>query len=421
MERENMRRELDIVDPELAEAIRMEWERLASSIDLIAALNFPSRAVTEVQGSVFATRRCEGYPGRRYHGGTKYLDVIENLARDRAKQLFGAEHANVQPHSGVNANMAVYFAVLKPGSRLLGMDLTHGGHLSHGYHATLSGRIYNAEFYGVDPTTELINYDQVLAIAQKVQPHMIICGGSSYARVIDFAKFRKIADEVGAYLLADVSHFAGLIAGGVYPSPVPYSDFVTFTTYKTLRGCAGGTILSKASFAHKIDTAIFPGIQGTMHAEMMGAKAVTFRLAMTPEFKTYASQVIANARALAKALQDRGFRIVSGGTDSHIVLIDLRARGITGSQAQEVLENVGIVTNKNVIPFDPLRADQTSGLRLGSGGVTVRGFREEEMRAVADIVTEVLSDPENSKTLQLAQKKVKQLCLRFPLNWKGDN
>jgi glycine hydroxymethyltransferase len=301
------------------------------------------------------------------------------------------------------------------------MDLTHGGHLSHGYHATLSGRIYNAEFYGVDPTTELIDYDQVLAIAQKVQPHMIVCGGSSYPRVIDFARFRKIADEVGAYLLADVSHFAGLIAGGVYPSPVPYSDFVTFTTYKTLRGCAGGTILSKASFAQKIDTAIFPGIQGTMHAEMMGAKAVTFRLAMTPEFKNYARQVIVNARALAKALQDRGFRIVTGGTDSHIVLIDLRAQRITGSQAQEVLENVGIVTNKNIIPFDPLRADQTSGLRLGSGGVTVRGFREEEMLAVADIVTEVLSDPENPKSLQLAQEKVKQLCLRFPLSWKGEN
>jgi len=407
--------ELEIADPEVAAALKSELARQAFTIELVAATNFASRAVLEVQGSVFAHKTLEGYLGKRYHGGHKYVDVIENLAIERAKEIFGAEHANVQPHSGVSANMAVYFAVLQPGDGILGMDLATGGHLSHGHPASFSGRFYRASFYGVDPDSELIVYDEVATIASRERPKMIVCGGSAYPRVIDFARFREIADEVGAYLLADVAHFAGLIAGGAYPSPVPYADFVTFTTYKTFRGSRGGTILCKKEFADQVDAAVFPGVQGSMHMHLMAGKAVTFKLAMTQEFRDYSKQVVANARVLAKALQERGYRIVTAGTDSHIVLVDLRSKKVTGKRAQEVLEDAGIVTNMNRIPFDPLGATVTSGIRLGSSAVTTRGFREVEMEETADIIDAVLSHPTDERTLQEARRRVRELCLRFPL------
>jgi glycine hydroxymethyltransferase len=407
--------ELEIADPEIAAALKNELARQAFTIELVAATNFASRAVLEVQGSVFAHKTLEGYPGKRYHGGHKYVDVIENLAIERAKEIFGAEHANVQPHSGVSANMAVYFAVLQPGDGILGMDLATGGHLSHGNKASFSGRFYQPSFYGVDPDSELIDYDEVSAIASREQPQMIVCGGSAYPRVIDFSRFREIADEVGAYFLADVAHFAGLIAGGAYPSPVPYADFVTFTTYKTFRGSRGGTILCRKEFADKIDAAVFPGVQGSMHIHLMAGKAVTFHLAMNQEFRDYSKQVVANARVLARALQERGYRIVSGGTDSHIVLVDLRSKKVTGKRAQEVLEDAGIVTNMNRIPFDPLGPTVTSGIRLGSSAMTTRGFREEEMEETADIMDAVLSHPTDERTLQESRNRVRELCLRFPL------
>jgi len=407
--------QLEAVDPEVAAALKDELARQALTIELVAATNFTSRAVLEVQGSVLAHKTLEGYPGRRYHGGHRNVDVIERLGIERAKTLFGAEYANVQPHSGVSANTAVYFAVLEPGDGMLGMDLATGGHLSHGHSASFSGRFYRASFYGVDRGSELIDYDEVLAIASAERPKMIVCGGSAYPRAIDFARFRQIADEVGAYLLADVAHFAGLIAGGAYPSPVPFADFVTFTTYKTFRGSRGGVILCREEFGRKIDAAVFPGVQGSMHVHLMAGKAVTFRLAMTEEFRDYARQVVANARALADALQERGYRIVAGGTDSHIVLVDLRPKNITGKQAQEILETVGIVTNMNRIPYDPLGANVTSGIRLGSSAMTTRGFREAEMEETADLIDTVLSEPSDEKTLEQVRQRVRGLCLRFPL------
>ncbi|KPL24255.1 MAG: serine hydroxymethyltransferase [Anaerolineae bacterium SM23_84] len=407
--------QLEAVDPEVAAALKDELARQALTIELVAATNFTSRAVLEVQGSVLAHKTLEGYPGRRYHGGHRNVDVIERLGIERAKTLFGAEYANVQPHSGVSANTAVYFAVLEPGDGMLGMDLATGGHLSHGHSASFSGRFYRASFYGVDRGSELIDYDEVLAIASAERPKMIVCGGSAYPRAIDFARFRQIADEVGAYLLADVAHFAGLIAGGAYPSPVPFADFVTFTTYKTFRGSRGGVILCREEFGRKIDAAVFPGVQGSMHVHLMAGKAVTFRLAMTEEFRDYARQVVANARALADALQERGYRIVAGGTDSHIVLVDLRSKNVTGKQAQEILETVGIVTNMNRIPYDPLGANVTSGIRLGSSAMTTRGFREAEMEETADLIDTVLSEPSDEKTLEQVRQRVRGLCLRFPL------
>ena len=405
---------LELADPEIAEAVRKEAERQASTIDLIAAVNFPSRAVMEVQSSVFAVRSAEGYPGRRFHAGARLLDVIEDLARERAKKLFGAEHANVQPSSGVNANLAVFFAALQPGDRTLGMELAHGGHLSHGHRATLSGKYFQPFLYGVDPKSELIDYDQAMDIAVKERPKMVICGASAYPRAIDFGKMREIADRVGASLLADVAHYAGLVAGGAYPSPVPYADFVTFTTYKTLRGCRGGAILCKKEWAKKIDSAIFPGVQGSPHMNYVAAKAVTFRLAMTQEFRDYAHQVVANARVLAKVLQQRGYHILTGGTDCHIVLVDVRARNITGKQAQEALESAGITCNKNEIPFDPRGAEVTSGIRLGSQSMTTKGFHEADMEETADVIDAVLSHPEDEKTLQNARERVKHICARFP-------
>ena len=406
---------LEAADPEIAAALRDELTRQSLTIELVAATNFASRAVLEVQGSVFAQKTLEGYPGKRYHGGHRNVDIIETLGIERAKALFGAEYANVQPHSGVSANTAVYFAVLQPGDGILGMDLATGGHLSHGHAASFSGRVYRAAFYGVDPASERIDYDEVHATAIKERPKMIVCGGSAYPRAIDFARFREIADEVGAYLLADVAHFAGLIAGGAYPSPVPHADFVTFTTYKTFRGSRGGIILCKEQYGPRIDAAVFPGVQGSMHVHLMAGKAVTLRLAMTQQFRDYARQVVANARTLARVLQERGYRIVSGGTDSHIVLVDLRSKQMTGKRAQEVLESVGIVTNMNRIPYDPLGANVTSGIRLGSAAMTTRGFREAEMEETAGLIDAVLSKPSDAKMLQRVQGKVRELCVGFPL------
>ncbi len=406
---------LEVADPEVAAALRDEIARQSLTIELVAATNFVSPAVLEVQGSVFAHKTLEGYPGKRYHGGHRNVDIIERLGVERAKVLFGAEYANVQPHSGVSANTAVYFAVLQPGDGILGMDLATGGHLSHGHAASFSGRVYRAASYGVERASELIDYDEVRAVAVKERPKMIVCGGSAYPRAIDFGRFREIADEVGAYLLADVAHFAGLIAGGAYPSPVPYADFVTFTTYKTFRGSRGGIILCKEEYGPNIDAAVFPGVQGSMHVHLMAGKAVTLRLAMTQQFRDYAQQVVANARALARVLQDCGYRIVAGGTDSHIVLVDLRSKQMTGKRAQEVLEDAGIVTNMNRIPHDPLSANVTSGIRLGSAAMTTRGFGEPEMEETAHLIDAVLSNPSDERTLRDVRGRVRELCLAFPL------
>ncbi len=410
-----MQEQLAVVDPEVAHIIAEELKRQTFTIELNAAMNFPSRAILEVQGSVLGNRTMEGYPGKRYHGSHHGVDAVERLAIERAKRLFGADHANIQPHSGVNANWAVLATVLNPGDCILGMDLAHGGHLSHGNKASLSGRYYRAAAYGVSPDSELIDYDQAREIARRERPRLVVAGASAYPRVIDFARFRAIADEVGAYFLADIAHIAGLVAGGQHPSPVPYADFVTFTTYKTLRGGRGGVILCKQQFARQIDAAVFPGVQGSMHVHNMAAKAVTFGLAARPQFKLYAKQVVANARALARRLLEHGYRLVAGGTDNHVVLVDLRPAGLTGKRADELLDSVGITVNKNRIPFDPLGADIASGIRLGSAAMTTRGFGEAEMEETADIIHSVLSRPEDGATLREARRRVKELCLRFPL------
>jgi len=408
-------RDLRIIDPEIADAIHHETKRQALTIDLIASTNFISQAVLDVQASVFARTTMEGYPGARYHGGHQYVDVVEQLAIKRAKKLFGAEHANVQPHSGVSANLGVFVGMLQAGDGILGMKLDHGGHLSHGYPASLSGKYYRASFYGVSPDSELIDYDEMLNIASKEKPRLIIVGGSAYPRIIDFAQVRRIADKVGAYVLADVAHYAGLIAGGEYPSPFPYADFVTFTTQKTLRGVRGGVILCKKKFAKRIDAGVFPGCQGSIHVHLVAGKAVTFRLAMTEEFRKYIRSVVWNAKILASELTERGYRPVSGGTDTHCILLDLRARNLTGKVAEISLDRAGIIVNKNKIPFDPLPANITSGIRLGTAAVTSRGFGEKEMVEIANIIDNVLSSPDDEGTLRKARNQVRELCIRFPL------
>jgi glycine hydroxymethyltransferase len=407
---------LRMVDPEVADAIEEESNQQDMTIELNAATNLCSRAVLEAQGNLFACKTLEGYPGSRYHGGHSRVDVIEKLAVERVKKLFGAEHANIQPHSGVSANLAVYFAILNPGDAILGMDLTMGGHLSHGHKATFSGKFFTAFSYGVEPESGRIDYGQVARIARKQRPKMILCGGSAYPRIIDFAQFRSIADEVGAFLLADIAHVAGLVAGGVYPSPVPYADFVTFTTYKTLRGSRGGTILCKKAYGGKIDKAVFPGVQGSMHVHMMAGKAVTFKLAAGPSFRVYARQVVENARVLAKALEKRNYRIVTGGTDTHIVLLDLRGKDLTGAEAQKRLEEAGIICNKNAVPFDSRGPESTSGVRLGTASVTTRGFREPEMVVLAEMIDTVLDKGGERKQVLQVQEKVRELCQRFPIN-----
>jgi glycine hydroxymethyltransferase len=406
--------ELARTDPEVYRAIQGELERQRFSLELIASENFCSRAVLEAQGSVLTNKYAEGYPRKRYYGGCQWVDVVEELARERLKKLFGAEHANVQPHSGTQANMAVYFAVLQPGDTILSMSLAHGGHLSHGHPASVSGKLYKIVSYGVSRETEQIDYDEVRSLALEHRPKLIVCGASAYPRIIDFARFREIADEVGSFLMADIAHIAGLIAGGVHPSPIPWADFVTTTTHKTLRGPRGGAILCRKEFAELIDKAVFPGSQGGPLMHVIAAKAVAFGEAMRPEFAEYQRRIVENARALARALAAEGFRIVSGGTDTHLLLVDLRPQGLTGVEAERLLEEVGITVNKNAIPFDPQKPTVTSGIRLGTPAVTTRGMGPTEMAEIAKIIAHVLKERSDAARAA-ARAQVRQLCERFPL------
>lgn len=403
------------VDAELFQAMEDERKRQNDKIELIASENFVSKAVMEAQGSVLTNKYAEGYPGRRYYGGCEHVDVAENLARDRAKKLFGAEHVNVQPHSGSQANMAVYLAVLEPGDTILGMNLSHGGHLTHGSPVNFSGRLFNFVDYGVDKETEQIDYDAVLARAKEVKPKMIVAGASAYPRVIDFKKFREIADEVGAYLMVDMAHLAGLIAAGLHPDPVPHAHFVTTTTHKTLRGPRGGMILCKEEFAKQVDKLIFPGIQGGPLMHVIAAKAVAFKEALEPSFKEYGQNIIRNAKRFGEALQAEGIRLVSGGTDNHLLLLDVRGLNLSGKDAEKALDEVGITTNKNTIPFDPESPFITSGVRVGTAAVTTRGFGEEEMVEIAKIIAMTLKNPEDEATLQEARQRVAALTEKFPL------
>ena len=399
------------VDPELAEAIFLEKNRQNSKIELIASENFVSPAVMAAQGSVLTNKYAEGYPGKRYYGGCEFVDIAENLARDRVKKLFGAEHANVQPHSGANANTAVYFAMLEPGDTVLGMNLNHGGHLSHGSPVNISGKYFNFEAYGVEEGTEVIDYDKVLARAKETKPKMIVAGASAYPRTLDFKKFREIADEVGAYLMVDMAHIAGLVAAGLHPNPVEYADFVTTTTHKTLRGPRGGLILCKEDYAKQIDKAMFPGIQGGPLMHVIAAKAVCFHEALQPEFKEYQKLIVANAQALASGLQNQGFRLVSGGTDNHLMLIDVKSKGITGKDAEKMLDDANVTVNKNTIPFETESPFITSGIRVGTPAVTSRGMKEAEMGEIAAIFETVLLKKDEEK----AKEMVKALTDRFPL------
>lgn len=402
-------------DPELYDAIQNELKRQQNSIELIASENFVSHAVMEAQGSVLTNKYAEGYPGRRYYGGCEFVDVAENLARERAKALFGADHANVQPHSGAQANMAVYFTVLEHGDTVLGMNLSHGGHLTHGSPVNFSGIQYNFVEYGVDEETHRIDYDDVREKALKYKPKLIVAGGSAYPRTIDFAKFREIADEVGAYLMVDMAHIAGLVAAGLHPNPVSYADFVTTTTHKTLRGPRGGMILCKEEFAKKIDKSVFPGIQGGPLMHVIAAKAIALGEALTEDFKTYSKNIVANAKRLGEALQKEGLQLVSGGTDNHLLLVDLRPIGLTGKVAEKVLDEVGITVNKNTIPFDPEGPMTTSGIRIGTPAVTTRGFGLEEMDEIGSIIGSVLKNHEDEKILEAARKRVAAITEKFPL------
>ncbi|HLR53178.1 MAG TPA: serine hydroxymethyltransferase [Pseudogracilibacillus sp.] len=402
-------------DKELYDAITSEKKRQQNNIELIASENFVSEAVMEAAGSVLTNKYAEGYPGKRYYGGCEFVDIAEDLARDRLKELFGGDHVNVQPHSGAQANMAVYFSVLEPGDTVLGMNLSHGGHLTHGSPVNFSGKLYNFVEYGVDQETEQLDYDAVLAKAKEVQPKMIVAGASAYARTIDFAKFREIADAVGAYLFVDMAHIAGLVAAGEHPNPVPYSDFVTSTTHKTLRGPRGGFVICKEEYAKLINKTAFPGIQGGPLMHIIAAKATAFKEALAPEFKTYAKQVIANAKALADKLEENGIRIVSGGTDNHLLLLDVSKLGLTGKVAEEALDAIGITANKNTIPFDQEGPFITSGVRVGSAAVTSRGFKEEDMQEVGAIIAEVLHNLDDKTKLAEAEKRVTALTDRFPL------
>lgn len=402
-------------DNVLFEAMQKELQRQNNNIELIASENFVSKAVMEAQGSVLTNKYAEGYPHKRYYGGCEYVDIVEDLARDRAKELFGAEHVNVQPHSGSQANMAVYRVAIKPGDTVLGMDLSHGGHLTHGSHVNFSGIDYNFVAYGVDKATETIDYAKVKAAALEHQPKLIIAGASAYSRAIDFKVFREIADEVGALLMVDMAHIAGLVAAGLHDNPVPYADFVTTTTHKTLRGPRGGMILCKEEYAKAIDKAIFPGIQGGPLMHVIAAKAVAFGEALTPEFKAYQQQVIANAKALAETLTARGLRIVSGGTDNHLFSVDVTPMDLTGKVAEHALDDVGITTNKNTIPFDTTSPFVTSGIRIGTPAVTSCGLKEEQMKVIGNIIADVLENHEDATALDKARKDVKAITDQFPL------
>ncbi|MCI8805188.1 MAG: serine hydroxymethyltransferase [Clostridiales bacterium] len=405
--------ELNNVDPEIKSAIEQELERQRSNIELIASENFVSKAVMAAMGSPMTNKYAEGYPGKRYYGGCEKVDIAENLAIERAKKLFGAEHANVQPHSGAQANMAVFFAVLKPGDTVMGMNLAHGGHLTHGSPVNMSGKQYNIIPYGVEKETGRIDYDEVRRLAIEHKPKLIVAGASAYSRVIDFEKFSEVAKEVGAYLMVDMAHIAGLVAAGLHPNPVPYADFVTTTTHKTLRGPRGGLILCREENAKLIDKSIFPGIQGGPLMHVIAAKAVCFKEALSDEFKQYANQVVKNAKVLAEGLVKNGFNIVSGGTDNHLMLVDLQSMNITGKEAEKRLDEVCVTCNKNAIPFDPQKPFVTSGIRLGTPAVTSRGMVEDDMLEISDIIGLVIKDFEGNKAE--AKARVEKLVLKYPL------
>lgn len=406
---------LAVCDPEIAAAIGEELGRQRNKIELIASENFVSPAVMEAMGSVLTNKYAEGYPGHRYYGGCEYVDKVETLAIERAKKLFGAEHANVQAHSGANANTAVYFAFLQPGDTIMGMNLSQGGHLSHGSPVNISGKYYNVVPYGVTHETERIDYDEFARIAKEAQPKLIVAGASAYPRVIDFERMAEIAHSVGAIFMVDMAHIAGLVAAGLHPSPVPYADIVTTTTHKTLRGPRGGLILCKEKYAKQIDKAIFPGVQGGPLMHVIAAKAVALGEALKPEFKEYAKQIIANCQALAEGLIAEGFRLVSGGTDNHLLLVDVRGQKMTGKTAEYLLDEVGVTCNKNTIPFDPESPFVTSGIRLGTAAVTTRGFKEADMKEVAAIIGLVLNNPEDAEKQAEAAQRVAALCAKYPM------
>jgi len=412
---DHMRRSLAEADPEIAAAVDHEIRRQHEGLEMIASENFVSQAVLEAAGSVFTNKYAEGYPGKRYYGGCEFADVVENLARDRAKQLFGAEHANVQPHSGSQANSAAYMAVINPGDTILGLDLAHGGHLTHGHKLSFSGKLYRTTFYGVEKESERIDYDKLQAIAEKEKPKLIIAGGSAYPRIIDFPRMRQIADKVGAFLVVDMAHFAGLVAGGVHPSPVPHAHLVTTTTHKTLRGPRAGMILCQQQFAAAVDRSVFPGQQGGPLIHVIAGKAAAFREALEPGFKQYAQQVVANAKVLAETLMGEGYRVISGGTDTHLMLIDVFSRGILGSEAEFALHEAGITVNKNAIPYDTNPPMKPSGIRIGSPALTTRGMGEPEMHTIGKWIAQALDQRNDPQTLRRIRGLVLELVESFPL------
>lgn len=406
-------------DPEVYEALEQEVNRQETHLELIASENFVSKAVLEAQGSVLTNKYAEGYPGKRYYGGCEFVDIAENIAIERAKKIFGAEHANVQPHSGSQANIAAYFAVLEVGDTILGMDLTHGGHLTHGSPVNFSGRFFNVVSYGVDKETEQIDYDNVRKLALEHKPKMIVVGASAYPRAIDFKRFKEIADEVGAYVMVDMAHIAGLVATGEHPNPVPYADIVTTTTHKTLRGPRGGMILSTAELAKKINSRVFPGMQGGPLMHIIAAKAVAFKEAMTDEFKQYQTQIVKNSKKLANTLNERGYKLVSGGTDNHLILLDLTEKDLTGKDAEAALGKANITVNKNTVPFETQSPFVTSGIRIGTPAVTTRKMKEPEMEKIGNMIADVLDNIDSDKTIKNVKKSVIELCEKFPL-YKGE-
>ncbi len=406
---------LKSIDSEVFEALKCEFKRQNEHLELIASENFTSPAVMEAQGSVLTNKYAEGYPGKRYYGGCECVDIVERLAIERCKQLFGAEHVNVQPHSGSQANQAVYLAVLKPGDTILSMNLSHGGHLSHGSPVNMTGKYFNVVQYGVRKDTETIDFDQVYRLAKEHKPKLIICGASAYPRVIDFEKFRDIADEVGAYLLADIAHIAGLVVAGLHPSPVEACHFVTTTTHKTLRGPRGGVTMCKAEFAKEIDKAVFPGLQGGPLMHVIAAKAVAFKEALSEEFRKYQEQIVKNAKVMAEELQRQGFRLVSGGTDNHLMLVDLTEKGITGKEAEAALGRANITVNKNTIPFDTRSPFVTSGIRIGTPAITSRGIKEDEAKRIAQLIAEVIKNIDNEEVIEKVRREVLEICSKHPL------
>ena len=406
---------LEKIDQEINQAIKSETRRQAQNIELIASENFVSEAVLEAQGCIMTNKYAEGYPGNRYYGGCEFVDVAENLAIERCKKLFGADHVNVQPHSGTQANMAVYFAAVQPGDTVLGMNLSHGGHLSHGSPANFSGKFYKIVAYGVDRETETIDYDEVKKLAREHKPKLIVVGASAYPRIIDFTKFREAADEVGAVIMADIAHIAGLVATGLHPTPIPVCEYVTTTTHKTLRGPRGGLIMCKQDYAKTLNSRVFPGSQGGPLMHIIAAKAVAFKEALAPEFKEYQKQIIMNAQAMADELKNQGFRLVSGGTDNHLMLVDLTSAGVTGKEAQETLDRAGITVNKNGIPFDTKGPQVTSGIRIGTPAVTTRGMKENEMRLIASCIADVIKNINNETKIKAVAEKIRGICANFPL------